>query len=119
MVVTVKVRGLMRARAETISKKIRSIVVDARKKDNGESGFLSQKRRKNMKNFKQAVITAMANTAKNTELSRREQEKVVKAILYFAQGEKEIAFFILAQDEKTMPILKAGMKAARKVALEA
>lgn len=71
-----------------------------------------------MKNFRQAVITAMANTAKNTELSRREQEKVVKAILYFAQGEKEIAFFILAQNEKTMPILKAGMKAARKAALE-
>lgn len=72
-----------------------------------------------MKNFKNAVITAMANTAKNTDLSRREQEKVVKAILYFAQGEKEIAFFLLAQDEKTLPILKAGMKAARKVALEA
>ena len=68
---------------------------------------------------KQAVITAMANTAKNTELSRREQEKVVKAIKFFIQNEKEIAFFILAQDEKTLPILKAGMKAARKAALEA
>lgn len=67
---------------------------------------------------KQAVITAMANTAKNTELSRREQEKVVKAIKFFIQNEKEIAFFLLAQNEKTLPILKAGMKAARKVALE-
>lgn len=51
MVVTVRVRGLMRARAETISEKIRSIVVDARKKDNGESGFLSQKRRKKYEKF--------------------------------------------------------------------
>ena len=67
---------------------------------------------------KQAVITAMANTAKNTELSRREQEKVAKAIKFFIQNEKEIAFFLLAQNEKTMPILKAGMKAARKAALE-
>lgn len=67
---------------------------------------------------KQAVITAMANTAKNTELSRREQEKVVKAIKFFIQNEKEIAFFLLAQNEKTLPILKAGMKAARKAALE-
>ena len=72
-----------------------------------------------MKNLKQAVITAMATIAKRTELSRREQEKVVKAILYFAQGEKEIAFFLLAQNEKTLPILKAGMKAARKAAMEA
>ena len=72
-----------------------------------------------MKNFKQAVITAMATTAKNTELSRREQEKVVKAIKFFIQNEKEIAFFLLAQNEKTMPILKAGMKAARKAAMEA
>lgn len=71
-----------------------------------------------MKNFKEAIITAMANSAKRTDLSRREQEKVVKAIKFFAQGEKEIAFFILAQDEKTLPILKAGMKAARKAALE-
>ena len=68
---------------------------------------------------KQAVITAMANTAKNTELSRREQEKVVKAIKFFIQNEKEIAFFLLAQNEKTLPILKAGMNAARKAALEA
>lgn len=67
---------------------------------------------------KQAVITAMANTAKNTELSRREQEKVVKAIKFFIQNEKEIAFFLLAQNEKTLPILKAGIKAARKAALE-
>ena len=71
-----------------------------------------------MKNFRQAVITAIATAARKLDLSRREQEKVVKAILYFAQGEKEIAFFILAQNEKTMPILKAGMKAARKAALE-
>lgn len=67
---------------------------------------------------KQAVITAMANTAKSTELSRREQEKVAKAIKFFIQNEKEIAFFLLAQNEKTLPILKAGMKAARKAALE-
>lgn len=67
---------------------------------------------------KQAVITAMATSARKLDLSRREQEKVVKAIKFFAQGEKEIAFFILAQDEKTMSILKTGMKAARKVALE-
>ena len=72
-----------------------------------------------MKNFKEAVITAMATKAKKLDLSRREQEKVVKAILYFAQGEKEIAFFLLVQEKKTMPILKAGMKAARKAALEA
>ena len=71
-----------------------------------------------MKNFKQAVITAMVNSARKLNLLRREQEKVVKAIKFFAQGEKEIAFFILAQDEKTMSILKTGMKAARKVALE-
>ena len=32
---------------------------------------------------------------------------------------KEIACVLVAQDEKTLPILKAGMKAARKVALEA
>lgn len=67
---------------------------------------------------KQAVITAMATTARKLDLSRREQEKVVKAIKFFVQGEKEIAFFILAQDEKTMSILKTGMKAARKAALE-
>ena len=67
---------------------------------------------------KQAVITAMANSAKRTDLSRREQEKVVKAIKFFIQNEKEIAFFLLAQNEKTLPILKAGMKAARKAALE-
>lgn len=72
-----------------------------------------------MKNFKEAIITAMANTAKNTELSRREQEKVAKAIKFFIQNEKEIAFFLLVQEEKTLPILKAGMKAARKAALEA
>lgn len=71
-----------------------------------------------MKNFKQAVITAMANSARSLVLTRAEQEKVVKAIKFFAQGEKEIAFFLLAQNEKTLPILKAGMKAARKVALE-
>lgn len=71
-----------------------------------------------MKNFKKAVITAMATEARKLDLSRREQEKVVKAIKFFAQGEKEIAFFILAQDEKTLSILKAGMKAARKAALE-
>ena len=71
-----------------------------------------------MKNFENAVITAMATTARKLDLSRREQEKVVKAIKFFIQNEKEIAFFILAQDEKTLPILKAGMKAARKAALE-
>ena len=71
-----------------------------------------------MKNFKNAVITAMATTARKLDLSRREQEKVVKAIKFFIQNEKEIAFFILAQNEKTMPILKAGMKVARKAALE-
>ena len=71
-----------------------------------------------MKNFKNAVITAMATTARKLDLSRREQEKVVKAIKFFIQNEKEIAFFILAQDEKTLPVFKAGMKAARKVALE-
>lgn len=71
-----------------------------------------------MKNFKNAVITAMATKARKLDLSRREQEKVVKAIKFFAQGEKEIAFFILTQDEKTLPILKTGMKAARKAALE-
>lgn len=119
MVATVKVRDLMKARAETISKKICFIVVDARKKNNGESGFLSQKRRKTMKNFKNAVITAMATKAKKLVLSKEEQEKVVKAIKFFVQGEKEIAFFLLVQEEKTMPILKAGMKAARKAALEA
>ena len=43
---------------------------------------------------KQAVITAMANSARKLDLSRREQEKVVKAIKFFAQGEKENAFFI-------------------------
>lgn len=72
-----------------------------------------------MKNFKKAVITAMAETARNLALTRTEQEKVVKAIKFFAQGEKEIAFFLLVQEEKTMPILKAGMKAARKAAMEA
>lgn len=72
-----------------------------------------------MKKFKKAVITAMAETAKNLALTRAEQEKVVKAIKFFAQGEKEIAFFLLVQEEKTMPILKAGMKAARKAAMEA
>ena len=71
-----------------------------------------------MKNFKNAVITAMANTARKLVLSKEEQEKVVKAIKFFIQNEKEIAFFLLAQNEKTMPILKAGMKAARKAALE-
>ena len=71
-----------------------------------------------MKNFKQAVIAAMATEARKLDLSRREQEKVVKAIKFFAQGEKEIAFFLLVQEKKTMPILKAGMKAARKAALE-
>lgn len=71
-----------------------------------------------MKNFENAVITAMATTARKLDLSRREQEKVVKAIKFFIQNEKEIAFFILAQDEKTLPILKAGMNAARKAALE-
>ena len=71
-----------------------------------------------MKNFQNAVITAMANTAKKLVLSKEEQEKVVKAIKFFIQNEKEIAFFLLAQDEKTMPILKAGMKAARKAVLE-
>ena len=72
-----------------------------------------------MKNFQNAVITAMATKAQQLVLSKEEQEKVVKAIKFFIQNEKEIAFFLLAQDEKTMPILKAGMKAARKVALEA
>lgn len=71
-----------------------------------------------MKNFKKAVITAMAETARNLALTRTEQEKVVKAIKFFAQGEKEIAFFLLVQEEKTLPILKAGMKAARKAAME-
>lgn len=71
-----------------------------------------------MKNFKQAVITAMAETARNLALTRTEQKKVVKAIKFFAQGEKEIAFFLLVQEEKTMPVLKAGMKAARKAAME-
>lgn len=72
-----------------------------------------------MKNFKHAVITAMATKAQQLVLSKEEQEKVVKAIKFFAQGEKEIAFFLLVQEEKTMPILKAGMKAARKAAMEA
>ena len=72
-----------------------------------------------MKNFKNAVITAMATKAKKITLTKEEQEKVVKAIKFFAQGEKEIAFFLLVQEEKTMPILKAGMKAARKLALVA
>lgn len=72
-----------------------------------------------MKNFKKAVITAMVNSARSLVLTRAEQEKVVKAIKFFAQGEKEIAFFLLVQEEKTMPILKAGMKAARKAAMEA
>ena len=71
-----------------------------------------------MKNFKKAVITAMAETARNLALTRTEQEKVVKAIKFFAQGEKEIALFLLVQEEKTLPILKAGMKAARKAAME-
>lgn len=71
-----------------------------------------------MKNFKHAVITAMATKAQQLVLSKEEQEKVVKAIKFFAQGEKEIAFFLLVQEEKTLPILKAGMKAARKAALE-
>lgn len=71
-----------------------------------------------MKNFKHAVITAMATKAQQLVLSKEEQEKVVKAIKFFAQGEKEIAFFLLVQEEKTMPILKAGIKAARKAALE-
>lgn len=71
-----------------------------------------------MKNFKNAVITAMATKAKKITLTKEEQEKVVKAIKFFAQGEKEIAFFLLVQEEKTMPILKAGMKATRKLALE-
>lgn len=72
-----------------------------------------------MKNFKNAVITAMATKAQQLVLSKEEQEKVVKAIKFFAQGEKEIAFFLLVQEEKTMPILKAGIKAAKKAALEA
>lgn len=72
-----------------------------------------------MKKFKHAVITAMATKAQQLVLSKEEQEKVVKAIKFFAQGEKEIAFFLLVQEEKTLPILKAGMKAARKAALEA
>lgn len=71
-----------------------------------------------MKNFQNAVITAMATKAQQLVLSKEEQEKVVKAIKFFAQGEKEIAFFLLVQEEKTLPILKAGMKAARKAALE-
>lgn len=71
-----------------------------------------------MKNFKHAVITAMATKAQQLVLSKEEQEKVVKAIKFFIQNEKEIAFFLLAQNEKTLPILKAGMKAARKAALE-
>lgn len=71
-----------------------------------------------MKNFKQAVITAMVTKAQQLVLSKEEQEKVVKAIKFFAQGEKEIAFFLLVQEEKTMSILMAGMKAARKAALE-
>ena len=72
-----------------------------------------------MKNFKKAVITAMVNSARSLVLTKAEQKKVVKAIKFFAQGEKEIAFFLLVQEEKTMPILKAGMKAARKAAMEA
>ena len=72
-----------------------------------------------MKNFQNAVITAMATKARKLDLSRREQEKVVKAIKFFIRNEKEIAFFLLAQNEKTLPILKAGIKAARKAALEA
>ena len=68
---------------------------------------------------KEAIIMAMVKSARKLALTRVEQEKVVKAIKFFAQGEEEVAFFLLVQEEKTLPILKAGTQAARKVALEA